>query len=286
MIIIYGRIRVEIIGRQVKLEKYKGIMLVSDMDATLLNTNHKVSDGNYNAIHEFTREGGIFTVASGRMLDAVRVYLDRVGITAPAILHNGAKVYDFKKEETIYEKNIEAERKLAIRRVYDTQPQFGIEVYSREKIYVMRECMETARLLKTPYEVTYSMPDSVWDEPWTKALIIGEEADLDVFEPVFKTEYDTGYSVRSGKYYLDMVANGVSKGFGVETIAKMYGIDRESIYCVGDNMNDYEMVEFAGHGFAVANGVDKLKKIAEAVVPDCDSNAVAYIINHYIKKGR
>ncbi len=263
--------------------KYSNMMLVSDMDATLLNANHQVSAENFDAIGEFTRGGGIFTVASGRMVDAVRVYLDRLQINAPAVLHNGAKVYDFNNEKVIYENTIEEERKKAIKRVYETQPQFGIEIYSHEKIYVMRECLETARLKATPYNVTYDMPDFVWDEPWTKALIIGEEKDLDEFEPIYKSEYDKGYSVRSGKHFLDIVATGVSKGYGVMTLAERYNIPKENIYTVGDNMNDYEMVTLAGHGYAVENGVDKLKCAAEAVVPECNNSAIAYIIKNFIK---
>lgn len=263
--------------------KFDGKLLVSDMDATLLTSDHRVSDENYNAIKHFIAEGGTFSVASGRMVDAVRIYLDRIQINTPAILHNGAKMYSFADEKVIYEKSIEDERKRAYRRVYEEQPQFGLEVYSREHIYVLRECMETARLKATPYNVTYSMPDEVWNEPWTKALIIGDESDLDKFEPIYKSEYDTGYSVRSGKLYLDIVANGVSKGFGVKRLATDLNIARENIYTVGDNMNDLEMIEFAGHGYAVENGAETLKNVADGVVVSNDNNAVAYIIENLIK---
>ncbi len=263
--------------------KYSGIMLVSDMDATLLNSDHQVSDENFNAISEFIREGGVFTVASGRMVDAVRRYLDRLQINAPAILHNGAKIYNFKTETLIHNRTIEEDRKEIIKRVYKNHPNLGIEIYSNECVYVLRRCLETVRLESTPYNVTYSMPDFVWDEPWTKVLIIGTEDEIDTFEPVYRRDYDKGNCVRSGKRYLDMIANGVSKGRGVMTLAQMYGIKRENIYTVGDNMNDYEMVTLAGHGYAVENGVDKLKAVAEAVVPDCNNSAIAYIIKNYIK---
>ena len=80
-----------------------------------------------------------------------------------------------------------------------------------------------------------------------------------------------------------MIANGVSKGNGVMELAKTLGIKPENIYTVGDNMNDYEMISLAGHGYAVENGVDGLKEVAEAVVPDCNHDAIAYIIENYIK---
>lgn len=261
--------------------KFDGKLLVSDMDSTLLNDDHKVTRENFEAIKYFESEGGTFTVASGRMVDAVRIYLDRILINAPAILHNGAKMYDFTTETVIYEKLIEEKRKVAYRRVYETQPQFGLEVYSKEHIYVLRECFETPRLKATPYNVTYSMPENIWDEKWVKALIIGEETELDKFESIYRTEYDSGTSVRSGKRYLDIVANGVSKGRGVEFLSKKLGISQSNIYTVGDNMNDFEMIRFAGHGFAVANAVEQLKSAAE-IVPTNNESAIAYIIENKI----
>ncbi len=262
--------------------KFDGKLLVSDVDATLFSSNHQVSEANAQAIEYFKAEGGMFSVASGRMRDAVGNYLAEFGINAPAIIHNGAKVYDFENNLTLFEKNIEQERKSAIRKVLETQPQFGLEIYSDEHIYILNECFETERLREKDYAVTWHMPEEVWDKPWSKALIIGYEKDLDEFEPIYRSEYDTGYVVRSGKYYLDMVANGVSKGNGVKFLAEHLGVSRENIYTVGDNMNDFEMIQYAEHGFAVANAVDALKQVAEAVVPSNDESAIAYIINNLI----
>lgn len=264
--------------------KFDGKLLVSDIDATLFDSNHKVSRENYEAIKYFTSEGGKFSVASGRTIAAVRNFLPQIGINAPAITYNGAMIYSFETETAIYKMNIEEHRKEAIRKVRETKPELGLEVYSNEHIYIMRECFETARFKDKNYDVTYYMPESVWDEPWTKVLIIGTGEQLDEFEPIYKRDYDAGYSVRSGTHYLDIVASGASKELGVLNLAKMLGIKRENIYTVGDNMNDIEMIEYAAHGYAVDNAVDALKKSAECVVPSNDENAIAYIINNLIQK--
>lgn len=264
--------------------KFDGKLLVSDIDATLFDSNHKISKENYNAIKYFTDEGGKFSVASGRTAAAVRNFLTEIGINAPAVIYNGAVIYSFETETAIYKMNIEEHRKEAIRKVSETKPELGIEVYSDEHIYIMRECFETARFQDKNYDVTYYMPQNVWNEPWTKVLIIGTGKQLDEFEPIYRRDYDSGYSVRSGTHYLDIVASGASKGYGVEKLAGMLGISRENIYAVGDNMNDVEMIEYAHHGYAVENAVDVLKKSAECVVPSNDENAIAYIINNLIQQ--
>ncbi|MCH5212397.1 MAG: HAD family phosphatase [Oscillospiraceae bacterium] len=259
--------------------KFGGKLLVSDMDATLLTRDGKISEADREAIENFISEGGKFTVASGRMVPAVRAYFNQMTINAPAILHNGAKLYCYDSESVIFERFIEEDRKQAIKRVHDTHPEFGLEIYSDELVYVYNRCFETERFKTKPYKVIYSMPDEIWKRPWIKALIIGHKEQLDEFTPIYQSEYDRGYSVRSGDRYLDIVANGVSKGFGLTKLAAILGIDMENVYAVGDNMNDIDMLKAAGHSFAVANALQEVKTIADEVVPSCDDSPIAYIVN-------
>ena len=255
---------------------FSGYLLVSDMDATLLRSDHSVSEENRKAIEYFISNGGKFTVATGRMMRAVKAYFTQLKINAPAILHNGAQIYDFAKEKVIFEKFIEEERKPIIRRVYKDNPEFGIEVYSNDRIYVYRTCSETECFKGRGYDVKYGIPDEVWDEPWIKYLIIGEKEFLDSFEPIYRRDYDHGYAVRSGNKYLDIVSGGVSKGIALKRLAKK--INANKVIAVGDNMNDISMLNAADIAFAVENAEDEVKKKADYVTPDNNSNAIAYII--------
>ena len=67
--------------------KFSDYLLVSDMDATLLDDNHTISEENRQAIDYFIKNGGRFTVATGRMVEAVRAYMPNLHINAPAVLH-------------------------------------------------------------------------------------------------------------------------------------------------------------------------------------------------------
>lgn len=262
--------------------KFDGKLLITDMDNTLLNSNREVSEKNRNAIKYFTSEGGKFGVASGRGVDAVRGYKDIIGINIPAVMYNGAMVYSFDTETAVYRMDIEEERKKNVKKIFDTRPDLGIEIYADEHIYVLRKCFATSRFLTKNYDVTYHMPNEIWNVPWTKVLVIGTEKQLDDFEPIYRREYDSGNAVRSEKNFFDIVANGVSKGYGVTKLAEMLNIDSGNIYVVGDNMNDVEMIECAAHGYAVENSVEALKIRAERVVPSNDNDAIAYIIDNLV----
>ena len=260
--------------------KFSGYLLVSDMDATLLCDDHSISEKNRQAIEYFIENGGRFTVATGRMVEAVRAYLSKFSINAPAVLHNGAKIYDYDTDKPLFEKFIEEERKQAIRRVYEDFPDVGLEVYSDEIVYVYRKCEETKRFLTRNYEVVYELPEEVWTKPWIKVLLIGEKPLIDKYEPIYRAKYDSGYAVRSGDKYLDVVANGVSKGKGLLETAKLLNIDRSKIIAVGDNMNDISMLEAAGISYAVENGSDSVKNAADYIAPSNNNDAIAHIIEH------
>jgi Cof subfamily protein (haloacid dehalogenase superfamily) len=261
------------------VKKFEGCLIVSDMDATLLTDKHKISEENRQAIEYFINNGGMFTVSTGRMVEAVKMYLPSVPINVPAILHNGAKLYDFEKEKTLFAKSIEEERKSIFRRAYEDFPEIGMEVYtSSENVYIYRECSETARFKRRKYEVTFGVPDEVWKEPWIKFLFIGEKAVINRFEKIYRSDYDSGYAVRSGDKYLDIVADGVSKGIALGKLADM--LKAKKTIAVGDNMNDISMLEAADIGAAVENAEKSVKATADIIVPDNNHHAIKYIIEN------
>lgn len=257
--------------------KFDGYLFVSDMDATLLKNNHKVSEKNREAVEYFTSNGGLFTVATGRIAAAAAPYLEQININAPAILHNGAQIYDLSLKKTLFERTIEEERKDAIRRVYEKIPELGLEVYtSGGNVYVYRECSETKRFKARNIDVIYGMTDEAWKEKWLKVLLIGEKKLLNRYEPIYRRDYDSGYSVRSGAKYLDVVSSEASKGRALSTLAGIVGAKR--VIAVGDNMNDISMLEAADVSFAVDNAEKEVKAAADFAAPDNNSDAIAYII--------
>lgn len=261
--------------------KFDGCLLVSDMDATLLTNNHEISVENRQAIEYFIANGGMFTVATGRTVRAVKMYLNQMSINAPAILHNGAKLYDFENEKTLFVKSIEEERKSVFKRVYNDFPELGLEIYTvNEKIYIYRKCFETKRFEKRNHPVHFGVPDEVWNEPWIKFLYIAEKTALDKFELIYRKEYDNGYAVRSGAHYLDVVAGGVSKGYTLKKLAKL--VNAKKIIAVGDNMNDISLLEAADIGAAVENAEKAAKEIANIIVPDNNNHAIKYIIDNVL----
>lgn len=58
---------------------------------------------------------------------------------------------------------------------------------------------------------------------------------------------------------LDLTTRGCSKGAALAAWARQLGVDRAAVMAVGDNLNDREMLEFAGAPVVMGNAVDPLK---------------------------
>ena len=263
--------------------KFDGYLLVTDMDNTLLNSDHVVSEGNKRAVKYFTENGGRFTIATGRSAAAARDKINGsnvdsgLSINAPAILLNGAVLYDFDTDTVLSERHISDSRKSAAKIMHEKYPFLGFEIYTGDDVYVYSKCHLTDRLGKRKGIRIFDMTDEAWSLPWTKLLMISDKKTLDEYENIYR-QYDSGYSVRSGDEFFDIVPDGASKGGALDTLSQMLGIEKSHVIAAGDNFNDLDLLKAAGISYAVKNAQDEVKAAADFAAPSCDEDAIAWII--------
>ena len=73
--------------------KFDGILLITDLDGTLIQNDRTISEENANAIRYFQSEGGIFTVATGRYPDFLQNYADKFKVNSCVVGLNGNTKY-------------------------------------------------------------------------------------------------------------------------------------------------------------------------------------------------
>lgn len=71
-------------------------LIASDMDGTLLNSKHKISNKNLEAIKKAQEMGIKFTIATGRMYEDVKPLLDECDLICQCIVLNGGEYIDEK----------------------------------------------------------------------------------------------------------------------------------------------------------------------------------------------
>ena len=77
----------------------------------------------------------------------------------------------------------------------------------------------------------------------------------------------------------------INKGYGIEKVAKHFGVKLENCVAFGDEQNDKEMLEKVGMGVCVKNGSQDVKDVSSYVSPYTnDESAIAHFIEENILK--
>ncbi|MDO4565739.1 MAG: HAD hydrolase family protein [Oscillospiraceae bacterium] len=121
-------------------ENIKQMLVVSDIDGTLLRAGCGIPLENMDAVERFVERGGRFTVATGRMEQSVRGYLPWLPLSAPAVLCGGALIYDFESNKALYERTLESGARELVRELMEQFPKLGIEVCARGDSRFAHEC--------------------------------------------------------------------------------------------------------------------------------------------------
>jgi Cof subfamily protein (haloacid dehalogenase superfamily) len=257
---------------------FRGVLLLSDMDGTLLDSKRRISEKNKAAINRFIEGGGLFTVATGRMKASVELY--KLPISVPSIIYNGAIIYDFKNDKTLWSDSLQECTKSVVAQVMEKFKGIGLEVYSEGSIYIMGENEHiTDHVIRERITPVYI--DSLDEVPglWTKVLFAWDPKKLPEAESFLKGFTEPFEQVYSEPQFLEMLNKGVSKGSGLRMLKKLLDEDIYCIIAVGDNMNDIELIQEADIGIAVGNAQEPLKKAADYCCIDNDHDAIAEIID-------
>ena len=258
--------------------------LFSDMDGTLLTNDKKVSAENLAAIRRFVEAGGYFGIATGRSENIAAPFLKDIPMNLPAILYNGAAVYDFSKEAFLYQ--AELERSLVIKMAtlaLEVYPEVCAEVYTNGIIQLLnRDCVMDHYIPRENQKFEYKALDDFG--LCMKLLFYGENAKLkEVERKLYEVTAGAGLQVMfSAPYYLELLPSGATKGSALSWIVENLGIDPDDTAAIGDFYNDVALIETASIGAAPANAPEDVKECANVIVADNEHSAVADFIGRYL----
>ena len=105
---------------------------------------------------------------------------------------------------------------------------------------------------------------------------------LDVSHMSRKIIKDGTERIQIEYFYTEITNRNVNKWEAIKYIIEKDGIAPEEVVGIGDNINDKEMIEYAGLGVAMGNSSPDVKAVAKIVVADNNSDGVAEAIKKYI----
>lgn len=251
----------------------KHLLLVSDLDHTLLDDRPGVSPENLSAIAAFVAAGGLFTVATGRMPDAIRVFpglLPYIGL--PVVTGNGGQVCDLETGEIFLRRTLPPQVEEIFYALMDAFPLLGAAAYyDLAGFDNLRDSDNIQDLIRREGRPATPRAPRESPKPWNKLLLTQDHAALEAVRLWLTPRLEgLARTVFSEDCFLEILPLGVSKGAALQVILDRAGIAPSAVVAVGDALNDAELLELADVGVAVENACDALKAIADAVV--CSNN--------------
>lgn len=265
---------------------YSKYLIISDLDGTLINSQHFISQENLDAISFFIKNGGSFAIATGRSKDNIRPYIENLTLNGPCILYNGGGIYNFQEERflatELMDKNLVEEYIIYCMKNYKNMV---VEIFTPDMLYII-----TPDHILDPYvereKQVYlrTTLDEVMKKDWIKVLIYDSPESLQKAQSMLKNYnfLDKVDSFFSQVFYLELIKKGISKGAALERLKNSNQYSDKTIIAVGDYDNDVEMISSADVGIAVSNARECVKDVADIVTVSNDENALHDIIYNII----
>lgn len=260
-----------------------------DIDGTLLNSKHQITEETKKAIDFAVRERNIPVVlVSARMPKGIVFLQEELDIKEPIICYSGSLVLDKDKDillstymDNQFIREIVGEaRKCSIHSSLYKDDQWYIEDMdywaSQEKAITNIE----------PVVTEYNKLFNIWEQEkrgCNKILCMGKAENIAVLRDILLDKFENQLNIYMSKpTYLEIIPKTASKTSAISFLLEQYNIDKSELMTIGDNYNDMDMLRYADYGIAMGNAPKLVKEAANYVTLTNDENGVAYAINKYI----
>ncbi|MBQ9385169.1 MAG: Cof-type HAD-IIB family hydrolase [Ruminiclostridium sp.] len=264
---------------------FRKVLIVSDLDGTLLDDDKNIAEDDIRAINEFRAGGGLFAAATGRGVAMARRIIDELGIDVPCVIFNGAAVYDFKADKFLWHSDMPEISDTYIRALGKEFPDIGVEILHEKEVYVTHNNQTVAEHMAFEKLIpTYRKLEDVPRNGRLKVLIAYPPEKMQRVIDFTRENCKAGVNwVHSSPMYYEMLPEGISKAYGCRKLKELPEMRDKFVAAAGDFGNDRAMIEEADLGVAVANALDSVKAAADLIVRDNNHSPMREIIE-YIRK--
>ncbi|MEK6190028.1 MAG: Cof-type HAD-IIB family hydrolase [Carnobacterium alterfunditum] len=262
-------------------------LIALDLDGTTLNNRSEISVRTQNTLKTLRNAGHLVSIVTGRPYRNSKQFYTQLGMKTPIVNFNGALCHlpDQLNWKSQYHKTLNREIALDM-----------LTLKKELNIHLI-----AAELRDTVFADNYFVPyngffpegskgaskltaSSLKEDPTAVCVFTDAENQAYIIEKI-SARYGDTVEIRTWggqSPCLEIVAAGVQKALGVERIAQVYGIKQKDIIAFGDEDNDYEMIQYAGHGVVMKNGIDTLKHISNDVTEKTNNeDGLAHYLENY-----
>ena len=261
---------------------FKNVLIVTDMDGTLLDDEKNIAEDDVAAINEFRAGGGYFAAATGRGVAMAKRIIEELDIRTPCVIFNGAAVYDFKADKFLWHSDMPDIANTYIRMLEKEFPDIGIEILHEKDVYVTDNNQTVVEHMAFEHLTpVYRRLEDVPNDGRFKVLVAYPPEKMQAVIDFTREHCMEGVNwVHSSPMYYEMLPEGISKASGVKKLIELLHFQDMFVVAAGDYGNDRAMIAEADLGVAVGNALDSVKEAADLIVSDNNHAPMREIIEH------
>ena len=267
----------ERISNMKPLSSFKPQAVFSDIDGTLLTSEHVVSPLTSSAIHTLTDQGVLFTISSARSPSGIRPIIKKNDFHCCTIAFSGALILD-EDQNILYEKGISISDASKIIDVIEKKcPHVTWNVFTSED-WIVKDRTDPHVIHEETVVETTSIEGSLQSLSDTlmvdKILCMCDSEYMSPSETLLRKYFPELSIARSSDSLLEIMAGGINKAEAVKYLCDLRKIPLTSTIAFGDNYNDLEMLEAVGCGVLMGNAPSELQKHFSFVTKSNDQDGI------------
>lgn len=278
--------------------KHKIKMIGFDLDGTLLTDQKELGEYTVQILKRAVEEGIVILPITGRPLCGLPEEVTGLTGLRYAITANGARILDLKNAAVLKEQLVSvetAEKILDILGNYDSLREIyydGTGYAEREKLEQIDHFFEEgpmAEYVRSTRQPVENLMDKFRKESREVDKVQGVFADLGEREAALDEIRKLEGVIITGALHnnIEVNAAGVDKGNALLWLAQYLGIAPKETMAFGDGNNDITLLEKAGTGVAMKNGIEEVKHAADRITEKTndEEGAAKFIETYVLKKG-
>ncbi|MDN3016445.1 HAD family hydrolase [Paenibacillus sp. BSR1-1] len=258
-----------------------------DLDGTLLNSEHEISDENVETLNELQQQGHCVILNTGRAYADVIKLKAVQNMEVPIFCINGSNIYSSKRE-LLYEATLSI---TVYKELFSILKELGVGILVYTNYGGFPSTLPPLHG-KSKTELDVLFQEFNYDE-------IFEKDNLKIYKVIALTHFDQLEKVEevrkalTGKFDISMASsfpNNVEitsseahKGKALLRYQKLMNLSFDEIIAFGDGGNDLAQFEVAGTSVAMANAPLHVQQKADIVTKTNDEDGFAYAVRHLLK---
>ena len=263
-------------------------LIAIDLDGTLLNSNHEMTERTEKVLKAALASGVKIIIATGKTFLSSQKIIKRLGTTTPGIYNQGT--ITFNSDGTVHSQQVI--NSMLARQVITFAEDRGylVGVYSGSRILVRKL---SKRMEELTIQFHEPMPEEVGPlqnildtTTVNKVIAIYPDDPRRIMALRWQLSMQIGSSARLLSAgipdELEILPTHASKGSALKVLLKEMGISASQAMAIGDGENDIEMLELAGLGVAMGNANAHIKSVANVTTKTNDEDGVAEAVEKYV----